>query len=623
MPLRCDIFVGHHPVPNMKRNPCYLSLNRHETYYFRIVIPVSIRPLVDGKREIRRSLKTDSRRLALKRARQHAVRFESVFDRILKMIESDEYEPSEEDTELFEELTKISGESHQVGTWADSTEPSKTSPLLSDKELDERQRRQEVGRLLTGAYHRPVPSEQETLAQQLLDLSRPYQPTELRALLPRLRDQLVLQSFSSPNAVDTQKSVQSFDPSMADWTLYEVWQHQLARDRSDTSSKGGQANHSGTLEERERRARVMTVLTQHKPVNSLTKHDWQDAYDAARRTRSSATASLAPTPTPRAELLTDDPKLRNGHERVSALIASMKQIQEHARFLDLTKVRADDLIIKPIEKRVTPRSRDGVPFLAEDAEAIFSGYIYQGALPANKTKAYPYWFWLPLLGYFTGARTNEIAQLDTADVKNIDGHACIDFCADDQNAFEAKRIKTGEARLVPIHPRLIEIGFLEYVDEQRRSRQKKLFSDGLTYLRSRESDTAHNKEGWAKAAGKFFNESPNGYLVTIGVHLPNDGKSLYSFRHTLETNLRNARRDGKPVDQSIIDSITGHAPQTVASKHYDGGATMEQKLAALMHLPIPAAVRYLTSYKADFVDRFGETLTKGITSHRLKRPRTI
>lgn len=240
-----------------------------------------------------------------------------------------------------------------------------------------------------------------------------------------------------------------------------------------------------------------------------------------------------------------------------------------------------------------------------------------------RMKAYPFWFWLPLLGYFTGARTNEIAQLDTADIKDTQGLACIDFCADDQNAFEAKRIKTGEARLVPVHPRLIELGFLEYVEQQRRSNQKKLFGDGLTYLRSRENDTAHNKEGWAKSAGKFFNESPTGYLVTIGVHLANDGKSLYSFRHTLETNLRNARRDGKALDQSIIDAITGHAPETIASKHYDGGATIEHKLAALMHLPIPPALERLVSYQVNFVDRFDKILTKGIAAHRKNHPRTI
>jgi len=606
----------------MKRNPCYLSLNRHQTYYFRIVIPVLIRPLVNGKREIRRSLKTDSRKLALKRARQHAVRFESAFDRVLRMIGRDEYEPSEEDMELFEELTKISGEPHQFGAWADSTEPSKASPLLSDNELEERQRRQEVGRLLTGAYHRPVPSEHKTLAQQLLDLSRPYQPTELRALLPRLRDQLVLQSFSSPNAVDTQKSVQSFDPSMAGWTLYDVWQHQLARDMADTSSRKGQANHGGTREERERRARVMTVLTQHKPVIQLSKHDWMAAYDAARNMKRDANVSVGSNPTPLGDLLTDDPEQLTGHERVNALITSMKQIQEHARFLDLTLVRADDLLIKPVEERKNARSRKGIAFSSDDVEAIFSGYIYQGPIPTGRTKAYPFWFWLPLVGYFTGARTNEIAQLDVADIRDIEGHPCFDFCADAPKASEAKRIKTNEARQVPVHPRLVELGFLEFVGCQRQANQKKLFGDGLTYLAPRNGDTEHNKEGWAKTVGKFFNEKAKGYLVTIGVHVPNDGKSIYSFRHTLETNLRHARRDGKPVDQSIIDAITGHAPETTASKNYDTGATTQQKLDALLHQPIPTAIANLTSYQSNFVARFGDTLTKSIAAHRKKYPRT-
>ena len=521
------------------------------------------------------------------------------------MTAQDEYEPSSEELELLEELLN----KPEAGVWADTHQAPKTSPAppLSDSQLEAQQRRREVERLLTGAYHRSIPNEQESLARKLIELSSSYQPTELRAILPRLRDELALRNISPDHKASVSEEAPRCDPRMNDWTLYQVWEHQLARDKADTSSKGGQANHGGTQEERERRARVMTVLTQHKPVTTLSKKAWQEAYDAARNMRSGATASIAPAPTPLAELLTDDPELRNGHERVSALITSMKQLQEHARFLDLTTIRPSDLIIKPIEKRVTPQSRSGVPFSAADVETIFSGYIYKGPIPGNRTKAYPFWFWLPLVGYFTGARTNEIAQLDTSDITNADGHPCFNFCADDQSVFEAKRIKTGEARVVPIHPRLIELGLLEYVESQRCANQKKVFGDGLSYLRPRASDTAHNKEGWAKAAGKFFNESPKGYLIAIGVHAPNDGKSIYSFRHTLETNLRNARRDGKPIDQSIIDAITGHAPETIASKHYDAGATVQQKLDALLHQPIPQAMANLTNYQASFVDRFGST----------------
>ena len=575
-----------------------------------MVVPVALRQLVNGKREIRRSLKTDSQRLALKRARQHAVHFESIFDRALRMTEQNDYEPSPEDFDLNEELNSAP-KSTTAGAWSNSTSTSKKpETLLSDAEIEERQRRRCIAELLTGRYDRPVPSEQETLARQLLEHSRPYMPTELRVALPKLRDALALHGSTptSASAVEPQKHASLHDPAMADWTLYQVWQHQLERDRADTSSKGGQANHGGTLEERERRARVMTVLTQHKPVIQLSKRDWQTAYDAARKIKSGATASVSPAPTPLKELLTDDPAQLTGHERVSALIASMKQIQNHARYIDLTTVRVDDLIIKQVEKRESERSRDGVPFSADDVDKIFSGFIYQGLVPTDRTKAYPFWFWMPLVGYFTGARTNEIAQLDTADVKEVDGHPCFDFCADNPKVPEAKRIKSDEARQVPIHPRLIELGFLEYVNSQQRANQKKLFGDGLTYLPPRSEDTDHNKEGWAKSAGKFFNEKPKGYLVAIGVHIPHDGKSLYSFRHTLETNLRNARRGGAKIDQTTIDSIAGHTPEDTAGRHYDGGPTIEHKLAALMHLPIPIAMQRLTSYKFDFVERFGERL---------------
>lgn len=643
------IEVGHQQVPTMKSTPTYLSRNRHGTFYFRMVIPAFLRHRVNGKREIRRSLKTDSERLALKRARQHAARFDSIFDRASRMIEHNDYEPSPEDFDIFEELCG-SPKSNGAGAWSspDHT-PKKTEPALSNAEIEERQRRHCIAELLTGRHNRPIPSELEPLALQLLELTRSYKPTELPSELPKFREQLATSRLRQEADSATARSparveAPAFDPKMANWTLYQVWQHQLERDKADTSSTGGQANRSGSLEENERFARVMTVLTEHKPVCQLTKWDWQKAYDAARRMKAGAEASLTP-PTPLSELLTDNLEQMTGHDRTNTFITTMKGIQEHALFLELTTISPDSLLIKQVQKRESERTRKGKAFSAKDVEAIFSGYIYQGPVPSNRTKAYPFWFWLPLVAYFTGARTNEIAQLDTADIREIDGHPCFDFCPDDPNAFEAKRVKTEEARQVPVHPRLIELGFLEYVGSQRQAKQKKLFGDGLSYLPPRDEDTNHNKEGWAKSASKFFNEKPKGYLVEIGVHVPNDGKSIYSFRHTLETNLRNIRRSGTPVAQYLIDAITGHAPEEpislpaidkttvdaitghlpsdIAGKNYDDGATIQHKLAALKLLPIPEAIKQLTSYRVDFVERFEETLNKSINSHRRKHPRPI
>lgn len=158
----------------MKLAPTYLTQNRHGTFYFRMVIPAQLRPLVNGKREIRRSLKTDSERLALKRARQNAARFDSIFDRALRMTEHSDYVPSQEDFDLYDELHS-SPKSNDTGAWSDPERTTeKSEPVLSDSEIDECQRRQYIAELLTGRYDRTIPSEQEPVAQRLLGLSRDW-----------------------------------------------------------------------------------------------------------------------------------------------------------------------------------------------------------------------------------------------------------------------------------------------------------------------------------------------------------------------------------------------------------------------------------------------------------------
>jgi len=162
----------------MKPSPSYLTLNRHKTFYFRIVIPPTLRALFKRQREVRRTLRTDSYRLALKRARQYAARYEAAFDKVMSVVERDELGLTEADyLEMLELFPDFSSPK-------DTSQPAE--PVLSNEEIEARLRRREVGRLLTGAYARPIPSEHEALAKQLLALSQPYLATELQAVLPRL-----------------------------------------------------------------------------------------------------------------------------------------------------------------------------------------------------------------------------------------------------------------------------------------------------------------------------------------------------------------------------------------------------------------------------------------------------
>jgi len=64
----------------MLKIPSYISKNRQGTYYFRLVIPINIRNYLNYKREFGRSLQTESKRVAIKRARIMMTEMDKVFD---------------------------------------------------------------------------------------------------------------------------------------------------------------------------------------------------------------------------------------------------------------------------------------------------------------------------------------------------------------------------------------------------------------------------------------------------------------------------------------------------------------------------------------------------------------
>jgi integrase len=75
-------------------------------------------------------------------------------------------------------------------------------------------------------------------------------------------------------------------------------------------------------------------------------------------------------------------------------------------------------------------------------------------------------FWLPILGLFTGARQAEIAGLRASNVREQDSVPLI-FIVADRAAGERLKARASE-RVVPVHPELVRLGFLDYVAERAR-----------------------------------------------------------------------------------------------------------------------------------------------------------
>lgn len=152
--------------------------------------------------------------------------------------------------------------------------------------------------------------------------------------------------------------------------------------------------------------------------------------------------------------------------------------------------------------------------------------------------------WGVLLAFYTGARLNEIAQLSVSDIQKLDGLWCVSFT---DEAGQQRLKNEASKRIVPLHPVLLELGFLKYVQTLRKD--GRLFPE-LTYCKV---------NGYGRNLGRWFNEN----LLDKQLGLTSSGLVFHSIRHTVMQELRN-----KGVQTSEIQAIVGHAADEMVNKVY-------------------------------------------------------
>ncbi|MNF86354.1 hypothetical protein D3C84_687870 [compost metagenome] len=280
--------------------------------------------------------------------------------------------------------------------------------------------------------------------------------------------------------------------------------------------------------------------------------------------------------------------------------------------------RTDKPFIPKKASRTTRTIDEADSFSASDLKAIFSGYIYAGTDTGAIDLVFPYHFWLPLLGLFTGGRLNEICQLDLEDIiqEAATGIWYIRITDDTDDKPLSKSLKNESShRLLPIHDELIRAGLLSFVEQARAESRKKLFSDGLTYNASK---------GWGGNATTFFTRMPSpstpqgGYFFNLGIRkrLENgrpDNKKFHSFRHTFTELLRNTRGDAL----LLLETFTGHAKANkTQADDYGLGFYLQTKHEALHSVKFPIDLSGITY--ADFKARLGGKLDASIAAHRQK-----
>jgi integrase len=178
-------------------------------------------------------------------------------------------------------------------------------------------------------------------------------------------------------------------------------------------------------------------------------------------------------------------------------------------------------------------------------------------------------YWIPILCRYTGARLNEIAQLHKSDIaKSVVNGSGREIYYLNIRRGEGQSVKSNSSlRHIPIPDHIIELGFLDYVEQSGDV----LFPDII--------EDKYGKK--APALSKWWSQMVKKAGVT-------SSQPAHAFRHSFKTSMRMLG-----VEDSVSDAITGHTAKNVGGSY--GTVPLETKKMALDRLPRLA----LTKLKAN------------------------
>ncbi|CCQ72413.1 site-specific integrase [Magnetospira sp. QH-2] len=209
---------------------------------------------------------------------------------------------------------------------------------------------------------------------------------------------------------------------------------------------------------------------------------------------------------------------------------------------DFNPARGVSFTVSSRERKT--RKRDA--FTTDQLNRIFSSVAFTGcrsqsrwkepgdhSFKAYRRSGHNFRFWAVLLALFSGARRGEFAVLTVDDIFQDEDVWCIrvsDIDDADTGESDGRSLKNDQSRrVVPLHPQIIAMGFLEYVAAVRADGQKRLFSNS------------------AEAMGKWMRNLLDAVGITSKRVSP-----LHGFRHSFEEAAFRSIRD-----EALRSALTG------------------------------------------------------------------
>jgi len=174
-----------------------------------------------------------------------------------------------------------------------------------------------------------------------------------------------------------------------------------------------------------------------------------------------------------------------------------------------------------------------LPYNLSQIQGILSSALFKERQDDKLTE----YRWIILLGIYTGARLEEICRLKVADYGEEDGIPFIFIRPDIQTGHNLKTASS--RRRVPLHSRLIEFGFHEYLEQRKKERDKYIFP------------VMNRGKTVGGAISHAFSKWYGRYLSEIG--LSDKKLTFHSFRHSFKMFGRQAG-----IEKTLLDCLQGH-----------------------------------------------------------------
>jgi integrase len=221
--------------------------------------------------------------------------------------------------------------------------------------------------------------------------------------------------------------------------------------------------------------------------------------------------------------------------------------------------------VKVHESAKTKRQPFDLPALSR----VFNSPIYSaGERPLGGKGEAAYW--LPLLGLYTGARLEELCQLDSLDLREesyrdeADNELAVWVLHLTDEGDEQKLKNAGSRRRIPVHKELIALGFIDYVQKQ---------GSGRIFPKLTASRDGKLSASWSKWFGR--------YLRGV-IQVTDERMVFHSFRHCFKDYARMA---GIPSD--VHNALTGHSSGDVADNYGSDKYPLRPLVDALSRYKVP------------------------------------